>query len=275
MNDAIDLDAYFARIGYRGPRAATRETLRALHAHHPAAIAFENLDPVMGRPVPLDAAALDAKLVRGGRGGYCFEQNGLFLRVLWALGFSATGLSARVLRGRPESQSPRSHMLMKVDLSDGSYIADVGFGSLTLTEPLRLGTLAEQATSHGIFRIVPTEDEYEVQALLGGEWETQYRFSAQRYYLQDYESLNWYRATHPASPFVTTLMAARPVPGARLGLRNNRYTVRYVDGREAERRTLTSSADIASVLVNDFGIALPGPHVDLDRTLARFAAPGA
>jgi hypothetical protein len=40
--DAIDLDAYFARIGYDGPRTASLATLRAVHLAHTQAIAFEN-----------------------------------------------------------------------------------------------------------------------------------------------------------------------------------------------------------------------------------------
>src|SRR5581483_8518947 len=79
---SVDLDAYFARVGYDGPRKATLDTLRALHRLHPQAIAFENLSPLLGDPVPLDAAALHDKMVRNGRGGYCFEHNLLFASVL-------------------------------------------------------------------------------------------------------------------------------------------------------------------------------------------------
>jgi len=75
----MDLDAYFRRIGYSGSRAPTLETLAALHALHPTAIPFENLDTLRGAPVRLDLDSLERKLVRQRRGGYCFEQN-LLLR---------------------------------------------------------------------------------------------------------------------------------------------------------------------------------------------------
>ena len=105
--DGPDLDAYFARIGYRGPREATLDVLKQLHALHPRAIAFENLDSFLGRPVRLDLASLEQKLVHARRGGYCFEQNTLFWKVLTALGFSVTGLAARVLWNQPEdSEGP-------------------------------------------------------------------------------------------------------------------------------------------------------------------------
>ena len=47
MTAVIDLDGYFQRIGYTGERRATLDTLRAIHARHPEAIAFENLNPLL------------------------------------------------------------------------------------------------------------------------------------------------------------------------------------------------------------------------------------
>ncbi len=104
----VDLDAYFARIGYAGPRIATRATLDRIHALHAAAIPFENLDPLLGRPVPLELDALQRKLVRSRRGGYCFEQNTLFKAVLEELGFSVTSLAARVLWMTPPGGAPNA-----------------------------------------------------------------------------------------------------------------------------------------------------------------------
>src|SRR5512140_282609 len=123
-----DLDSYFHRIGCAGgPRAATLDTLRTLHLHHAQAIAFENLDPLQGQPVKLELPAIEHKLVHSGRGGYCFEHNLLFSKVLEALGFRVSGLSARVIWNAPEGAiRPRGHMLLRVDLGDEPYIADVG-----------------------------------------------------------------------------------------------------------------------------------------------------
>ena len=77
------------------------------------------------------------KLARQRRGGHCFEQNGLFKLVLEALGFRVTGLGGRVLWNRTDSTVPaRSHMVLKLDVEGETFIADVGFGGLTLTAPL-------------------------------------------------------------------------------------------------------------------------------------------
>jgi N-hydroxyarylamine O-acetyltransferase len=270
LAEAIDLEAYFARIGYSGSRAAQLATLRALHAAHPSAIPFENLDPVLGRPVPLDAASLTAKLVRGGRGGYCYEQNGLFMRVLAALGFNVVGLAARVLRGHVEPDAPpRSHMLLKLDIDGEEFISDVGFGLLTLTAPVRLNETRIQETPHGEFRVIPGGDSFELHARADGAWQALYRFSLEEQLLQDYEAPNWYRATHPDSPFVRNLMVARALPGRRLGLLNNQFSVRPYDGG-LSRRTLTSASEMVGVLEREFGITLPLPRSDVERALERF-----
>ena len=100
----LDLDTYLKRIDYSGPRSPTIATLRALHAQHPRAIPFENLDTLLGKPVRLDLQSLERKLVQGRRGGYCFEQNLLFKHVLHALGFDPiTGAETLLSTSTPSS----------------------------------------------------------------------------------------------------------------------------------------------------------------------------
>src|ERR1700761_9581588 len=147
MSHTVNLDHYFARIGYEGPRAATLEVLQALHRLHPRAIPFENLNPLTRRPVQLDLESVERKLVTEHRGGYCFEQNALFANVLMQLGFEITPLLARVLWGRESAAiPPRTHMVLRVDIDNEAWIADVGFGSVTLIAPLRLSAGAAQST---------------------------------------------------------------------------------------------------------------------------------
>ena len=96
MTDEFQLDKYLARICYGGAVAANLKTLSALVAAHVDAIAFEGLDPLLRRPVNLDLASVQSKLVDGRRGGYCFEQNTLFKAALATIGFRVTGLAGRV-----------------------------------------------------------------------------------------------------------------------------------------------------------------------------------
>jgi N-hydroxyarylamine O-acetyltransferase len=264
----MDLGAYFARIGFQGARAPTLDTLRELHLAHAQTIAFENLNPLLGWRVALDLPSVEEKLVRSGRGGYCFEQNALLGTALRELGFTVTGFAARVLWNASEDAiRPRSHMLMKVDLGDESYIADVGFGGLTLTAPLRFVTDVEQTTPHERFRIARLGEDFKLQALIGQTWKTLYRFDLQPQFDVDYELANHYMATHPASHFRSSLIAARPFPGGRYALLNNQLTIHHIDA-PSERRVLTSVQEVRQVLESMFGLTLP-PAAELDPALAR------
>lgn len=270
MTDSFDLDAYLRRIGHDGPVSSDLATLQALVFRHACTIPFENLDPVLGRPPLLDPASLQRKLVQGGRGGYCFEQNLLLRQALLAIGFRVVAHTARVLWGQPEDHvSPRSHMLLRVDFDDGPRIVDVGFGGQTLTGVLRLEPGIEQPTPHEPFRLLPVDREFKLQALAGGEWRSLYRFDLQEQWPVDYEAANWYLATHPQSHFVTGLIVARPQPGSRHALRNADYAVHRPDGG-TERRTFADAAEVKSVLAGVFGLTLPE---GLDQALVRLLTP--
>src|SRR5487761_1041443 len=99
MAPNFDLDAYFERIEYSGNANPTLDTLESVHRCHARAIAFENLNPLLGWPVLLDAVSLQQKIVREHCGGYCFEQNLLASHALQAMGFRVAGLAARVVYG--------------------------------------------------------------------------------------------------------------------------------------------------------------------------------
>ena len=259
MTADFDLDAYFDRVGYTGPWEPTLAVLRALHRLHPAAIAFENLDTLMGERVSLDIADLQAKLVRGGRGGYCYEQNTLFKAVLTALGFTVQGLAGRIRWNLPEDAParPRTHMALLVELPEGGFIADVGFGGMTMSAPLALKTGFAQLTPHEPFRLVEApEGRFDMQAEVGEDWRTLYRFDLVPHLDADYEPMNWFTATHPTSIFPTSLMAARALPGRRLALSNANYTVRDA-GQPPMERTIATLAELGKVLNEDFGVVLP------------------
>jgi len=269
----LDLESYWRRIGYSGSRSPTLATLRALQAHHPRAIPFENLDTLAGRTVRLDLPSLQRKLVHGRRGGYCFEQNLLFKHVLAALGMRATALAARVVWERPsEEVRARTHMVLLVEIEEGRYICDVGFGGLTPTGPLELTADIEQATPHETFRVLDLGSEHAVEARVKGEWRRLYRFDFQEQQPVDIEMLNYYVMGHADSPMLGRLLAARSEPTRRFGLRNAALSVHGSNG-ETEQRRLASVAEVRDVLSGTFGIDVPR-GADVDAALARaIAAP--
>ncbi len=274
MQSSPDLNAYFERIGYSGSRAPTLETLRAIQLHHAQTIPFESLDPFLRRPVRLDLPALEQKLIHQGRGGYCFEHNRLLSDVLRALGFRVSDLGARVIWNLPEgSIRSRSHMVLRVELADGPYLVDVGFGGQTPTAPLLFVTGIEQPTPHEPFRLIEAEGDYFLQTRVEEAWKPLYRFDLQRQYPIDYEVSSWYLCHFPDSYFRNNLIAARPTPGGRYGLFNNQLAIHRLH-RPSQMRTLGSAAEIRSVLEDVFEIRLPDDPA-LEASLERAAQPAA
>jgi N-hydroxyarylamine O-acetyltransferase len=268
----IDLDAYFKRVGYSGPRSATLDTLRELHNLHPQAIAFENLDPLLRRPVKLDIASLQAKLVDGGRGGYCFEHNSLFADVLRQLGFTVQEGTARVRWSVPQGvRTPRVHCVLFVKAEGEDYLVDVGFGGNVLTAPLKLSARDAQKTPHEDFRLVDEDNRVVIQeAKINGQWTPLYAYDFADTHPADYEMGNWLTSTHPQSIFVNGLLGARSEPGKRYALRDNHLSVHTINGG-SEKKTLASGREIRDALTDLFKLRLD--HLDgLDPVLAKLAA---
>jgi N-hydroxyarylamine O-acetyltransferase len=250
---ALDLDAYLRRVGYSGARDPTAAVLEALHRAHAAAIPFENLDILLGRPIRLDLESLQEKLVRSRRGGYCFEQNLLFASVLEALGFRVTRLAARV-RYRTSLILPRTHMTLLVDVEGAGRLADVGFGAEGLLAPVPFGG-AEARQGAWTYRIAE-EGRYRVlQSLREGSWMDLYAFTLEPQEWVDYDLANYYTSTHPQSRFTQTLTAQRVSPEARLILRNRELIVDR--GGALETRLLADDAEVLAVLARDFDLPFP------------------
>lgn len=256
-NKTMMIDNYFRRIDYHDSRTPSLDTLIGIHRAHTRAIPFENLNPLLGIPVSLNIESIYDKIVGSGRGGYCFEQNLLFNHVITQLGFETTGLAARVMWNVPEGViPPRGHMLLLVRIKGSAYVADTGFGSLTLPEPLALTMDIAQNTSHEPFRFLRAENEYILQAQVKDEWRSLYRFNLTEQLLPDYEAANYFVSTHPTSYFTQNLAAARIDRGKRFALRNQDFTVHETGGESTTRR-IDSVSEIRLTLENVFQISLP------------------
>jgi len=270
LSDAFDLEGYFGRVGFDGTAQPDLETLSALHARHLAAIPFEGIDPLIGRPAKLDIASLQDKMVRRRRGGYCFEQNTLFKTVLEAIGFEVTGLAGRVAwAGDGAPLGARSHMFLIVDLPEGPFLADVGFGAHLLDAPLRFTPGVEQLTPWALYRIEQDADGYALAARYGDRWRRAYVFDLTPQLPADYEMANWYTSTHADSLFTKVLIGERLTPAVRRNLVNTWLTERWRDGR-IEERNLANAAELGAVLEDLFGIDPPEP---IDQLFARVAPP--
>jgi N-hydroxyarylamine O-acetyltransferase len=273
VTQPVDVAAYLRRIGLREARPDL-ETLHAIAGRHSANIPFENVDPWLGRPLPLDAASLQAKLVEGGRGGYCYEHNLLLRDALRAMGFRVTLLAARVMWNVPEGlRRPQTHALLRIDLEGERWLLDGGFGGMTPTAPLRLDDRAPQATPHERYRLVEGEGDVVLQAEVEGRWRPLYRFDEQPQHRVDCEFRSWHLRHHPESHFRLRLIAARTRADGRDALADHVLT-RHFTGRASESTHLATAADIRQALAEVFGLSLQGLP-GLDERLAAVARAGA
>ncbi|HXL63192.1 MAG TPA: arylamine N-acetyltransferase [Mycobacterium sp.] len=254
--DAVNVAAYFDRIGYRGPAEPRVETVHELVAAHNGSIPFENLDPLLGIPVAdLSAAALTDKLVHHRRGGYCYEHNGLMGYALEALGFGVERLAGRVVWMNPDGPLPaQTHQVLSVTVpgADGPLLVDVGFGGQTLTSPIRLEPGPVQETRHEPYRIRDRGDSYQLEAEINGEWQPLYMFNTRPQPRIDLEVGSWYVSTHPNSFFVTGLTAALVTDDARWNMRGRNLAVH--SGGETEKIRLETASEVLEALADRFGI---------------------
>ncbi|EGX61562.1 arylamine N-acetyltransferase [Streptomyces zinciresistens K42] len=263
----FELDAYLGRIGWEGERAADAATLRGVHLAHLRGIPFENLDALRRVAPSLAPADLMAKLVRGRRGGYCYEHNTLFACALEELGFGVARLGARVVVGADRIESrPRTHMalLVRVPGDARPYLADVGFGALgALLEPVPLTVGAEFQGAGRRHRLVhvPHDGPLPLWLLQAHDratdrWEGQYAFTLEPFEQPDFEVVNWHIATNPRSPFTQRLFVRHLSAERHLLLHGALLTETRADGSVLER-TVTGEERARLLLAEEFGIDTP------------------
>jgi len=265
---ATELSAYFDRIGYAGTPRADLATLQALHRAHALAIPFEDAEVQFGRPPGLDPHAAFAKLVTARRGGWCYEQNGLFGLVLSSLGFSVTRLSAGVMRQVRGDFAMGTHLALKVALDGEDWLTDVGFGaSLIAPMPLAEGRFGTHPVPGEVSR---TDDGYLRLSIAIGDNPFSYDFRdepADEALLAD--RCAW-QGNDGESPFVQNLVVQRRLPEGHVMLRGKVLTRTGLDG--AVVRELADARDLVTVLRDDFALDLPEAAGLWDAILARHEA---
>lgn len=268
MAFAPDLARYFERIDYAGPTEPSLANLNSIIFAHLSRIPFENLDILLGRPIELEPAGVEHKLITQRRGGYCFEQNTHLMHVLGALGYDVTPIGARVRVGRPrDAVPPRTHVFLRVDLPEGSWLADVGVGGFSPCAALRLSLDTVQPTPHEPRRIC-SDGEWQGlglrapsarlfhQVYFDDAWHDLCDFTLEPMPEIDRELGNWYTSAHPTSHFRQRLVAARATSNGRVTLLNRRFT-RRENGSIAEQRDIRTPDELLDVLRREFGIVLP------------------
>nr|WP_317617071.1 arylamine N-acetyltransferase [Sphingobium sp. SCG-1] len=267
----FDLPAYLDRIDLPVAPAPDLGGLAAVHRAHRLAIPFENLDIPLGRGIAIDGPSVFAKLVKRKRGGYCFEQNSLFLRALHVLGFTARPLLARVWL-LATATPPLTHTLNLVTIEGREWIADAGFGgSFSPPLPLEDGaqTLAPDGTAH---RLILRDERTWMLERAGDpgatdgrsaatrDWQAQYSFTLDPVEAIDLELSNHWTATRPDTRFTTLTIASRVMADGFISLFDRQLSV-HRNGQN-DSRLIETVADYREVLIGQFGLALADAEVE-------------
>ena len=212
------LRAYQDRIGHRETPQPDAQGLADIQLAHRRAIAFENLDVLLGRPIRIDSGGVFDKLVTRKRGGYCFEMNRLFADML-----ALTGLPSRPLLARPRlamppgAQPPRTHVLLLTRIEGKDWIADAGFGG-SYVPPMPLEDRVEAQTPDGArHRLRQTgqgavagdwvmersgpHEATDGRAVPGAAWQAQYTFDLADVAPDDLAQANHWTSTWEGSRF--------------------------------------------------------------------------
>jgi N-hydroxyarylamine O-acetyltransferase len=251
----FDLDAYLARIGWRGSLEPSLETLKGLTRAHITRIPFENVDVLLGRGIRIDLDSVASKLVAAGRGGYCFEHGTLFQAVLERLGFTVSAHAARVIVVVSKHQSPRTHMFLTVDVDGERVVVDPGFGGHTALVPVPLREGAEVRDGSDRHRMVRHEGEWVLEAEVDGTMTALWTSTLEPQLPIDFQLANHWVSTAAASPFVNRLMLRALTASGRTSVMNRDVTV--VNTGKTEKYQLADRQALRALLREDFGFDLP------------------
>ena len=249
------LQDYLKRIAYDGDTAPSLSVLKGLLAHHVRSVPFENLDVQFGASLSTDPAAAYKKIVVNSRGGWCYEQNGLFGWALSEIGYDVTRVAAAVMRVERGDVSQANHLCLLVNPVDSNqtFLVDAGFGG-SMIAPI---PLAESEHQQAPFRIGlrKTEDgHWRFWEDLGkGEFSFDFLHeTADEDALTD--KCNFLQ-TDPSSGFVQNLVAQIRLPDQHKTLRGRVFSV--ATSSSIETTILSSAVELLAVLRDEFRLDVP------------------
>lgn len=244
---------YLDRIGFTGKPRVNIDTLRELHRKHLYSIPFENLDIHTGKKIILDINLLEDKVINKKRGGFCYELNGLFYKLLKEIGFDVKMASARVYNEEGIPGFEFDHMTLPVNLDGKEYLVDVGFGD-SFIEPLPLNLDFVFEDDAGFFQIVK-EDEKNYKLLKSDDgiyFMPKYLFSKNAWVLSDYDDMCDYTQTSPKSHFTKNKLCTLANKDGRVTLVNDKLIIRK--GKNKEETIIHNEKEFNENLLKYFNI---------------------
>jgi N-hydroxyarylamine O-acetyltransferase len=249
----VNLDRYLSRIRVDPHEVRPDiQTLRMLQHQHLLHVPFENLDIHWDRPIVLETDKFYSKIVEGGRGGFCYELNGLFNELLTAIGFHTHLVSGRVYGPDKVAGPEFDHMAIVVLIGVDEYLADVGFGDF-IAGPLKIDPSYEQVDREGVFIVRFTEHGgFEVEKKDGKAWKSECLFGRNAHALSDFAGMCEFHQHSPDSHFTKGKVCSIVTESGRKTLTDKKFVVTS-SGQKTEK-AIESDDEFAEILKAEFGI---------------------
>ncbi len=249
----MNKDDYLRRIGAeKFDVSANLETLNFLQKQHLLKIPFENLDIHWKIPIVLDTEKFYKKIIETRRGGFCYELNGLFYKLLKEIGFKSKIISARVGSGSGNFGAEYDHLAILTEIDGVKFLVDVGFGDFS-AEPLQFVLDAEQEDENGTFLIRKFDNEYfEVVKTDGDEWKSEYIFRELARDLLEFAEMCEFHQISPESHFTRGKVCSILIDDGRKTLTDKKF-IKTKNGQKVEQK-VDSEQDFNRILLREFNI---------------------
>ncbi|TCJ03557.1 arylamine N-acetyltransferase family protein [Cytobacillus praedii] len=245
----MDVQAYLKRISVEKEEQLTLEYLAKLQKNHMEKIPFENLDVTRKVKINLIIDRFHEKVMKNGRGGFCYELNGLFQQLLTNLGYRSHLIACTVKRPKGWAKAD-THAAIIVHL-DRPYLVDVGFGD-SVRKPIPL-TGEEQTDVSGTYRVIEAgQSSFDLQRLDEDQWKILYRFSTAVKNIEDFEEGSLYNQTSPDSTFTHGDIVTLGTSDGRITLSG--LTVTITKNGQKEKWELSSEEEKIKFLKEHFHI---------------------
>jgi N-hydroxyarylamine O-acetyltransferase len=260
-----EVQKYLQRIGFNEVPATDLQSLVALQRNHLLSVPFENLDIHLHNPIILDAEKFYDKIVIHKRGGFCYELNGLFNELLIEIGFNTRMVSAMGFQTVDKYSDEFDHLAILVELVEGKYITDVGFGEFSFN-PLRFECRIDQKDERGIFTIEHFDEQHFIirKTIDNNNWTNEYIFSETSRSLEDFTEMCRYHQSSPNSHFTKKMICSIATPNGRITVTEK--SVKITHNGEVKETSIANHQEFKKALKYYFNIDLqfPSPSIQME-----------
>ncbi len=250
----MDQTVYLNRIKYQGTIEANYDCLCNLHRSHVMNIPFEDLDIHFGKKIVLEVDSLFNKIVINKRGGFCYELNYLFYKLLTNIGFDCCMVSSRI-KDDEGYGPPFDHMSIIVKLDD-IWLVDVGYGDLFI-EPIKISTNSIQKDDFKDYKIEKLNDnEFVLLESHKGvhNFIERYIFDCTPRSIEDFFAQCECKQSSADSYFVQNTICTIPTQTGRKTIFNNVYKTKSLSTTTEE--IILSNDDLKKILDEVFNIRM-------------------